>query len=119
MLDSVTFSGLNEWYKSIFEKFGWMTLYKGEAEHKSTYEMKVNNYKRGINHWLDKATKKMAEQELSADKRKDIEIMKTKMEKLLRNVNEMLPTENKPTNMQGGMNDEDSFIINFKDDIMN
>lgn len=134
MLDSATFSGLDEWHRKLIQKFGWVILYKDNFEHRKTYEDKVNNYRKGIERWLLKANQKLEEKELQSDKKKDIMIMKEKMEILLKNVNEMLPIErynelpinkieNKIINdkikpMNGGM-DDDSFIINYKDDIMN
>ena len=130
MLDSATFSGLDDWHRKLIQKFGWVILYKDNFEHKKTYEDKVNNYRKGIERWLLKANQKLEEKELQADNRRDIMIMKEKIGTLLKNVNEMLPIErynelpiNKIINdkiklMNGGMHD-DSFIINYKDDIMN
>jgi hypothetical protein len=122
-LNGATFFGLHEWFKHLVEKIGWIIIYKGVEEHKNTYEIKINNYKRSINSWLKKANQKLEDIDLPTYKKKDIINMKEKIINLLKNVNELLPTENQIISMNGGMenniNDDDSFIINFKYEIMN
>ena len=44
---STTFHGVHHWYKSVFEKLGWMVL----AEAKG-YDFKVSTYKKSIEHLI-------------------------------------------------------------------
>ena len=53
---SVTFHGIQEWYKHEFEKFGWMLLAKAKG-----YDFKITAYKRAIAHMAESIKHLMGE----------------------------------------------------------
>ncbi len=75
-----TMKGLNSWYKSVFEKLGWMILAK---EHGMTDKVKVyvNSIYR-IHMAIDQRIKKTSD----SDRMEDLRIMKKNVEILLAHV---------------------------------
>jgi hypothetical protein len=74
----MTFHSLNLWYKSIFEKLGWMVLALEQEN-----EMKIANYIQGIINFIASAKlkKKLVEEN---DRKDDIKIMIHNMKSLLK-----------------------------------
>ena len=74
---TVTFKGLNCWYKSMVEKLGWMVISKdhlknAEHEHKEALELKLKSYKaslKSLHHHLANSIFNCE------DKNKDLKIM--------------------------------------------
>ncbi len=67
-----TFCTLEHWFKSTFEKLGWMVL----ATHDQNIE-KVNLYLKSINHLLDSIDEKIRITE-DKDRLNDLKILKQK-----------------------------------------
>lgn len=65
----ITFRGLGEWYKKLFEKLGWILLSLGRRD-----TDKLLWYQRSLYRFMDKAENKLA-QTVSVDKQNDIKIM--------------------------------------------
>ena len=55
-MHSITFHGVQEWYKHEFEKFGWMLLAKAKG-----YDFKLTAYKRAIGHMIESIKHLMGE----------------------------------------------------------
>jgi hypothetical protein len=68
-IDDITFHGLNQWYKNLFEKLGWMVL-----KFKKGNQDKVKQYTKSIEHFLLIADKKL-DQTQDFDQKQDILIM--------------------------------------------
>lgn len=80
---TITFEGLQKWYVSIFEKYGWIMLAKANGNN-----AKLNDYKHKISKWLEHANNKMLSQNLTGLHREDITIMINNMNKLNNILNE-------------------------------
>lgn len=76
----VTFSGLNHWYQSKFEKLGWMLLAK-----RSGYMDKVMEYENSVKR-LHSAICQKIEDMRDKDKKDDLYIMKENVEYLLEHI---------------------------------
>ena len=72
----VTHHGLEQWFKRMFEKLGWMVLAANkEGTH---YAEKVKQYKEEVNHFLKKVDAKLDEKcTQEKDRRDDLTILKT------------------------------------------
>ena len=68
--DPATYAGLKEWYKSTFEKLGWIIL----AKSKGYMQDKVDSYKKGVYRLQDKLECKINEMQ-DPDKKIDLQIM--------------------------------------------
>ena len=80
--DPATYAGLKEWYKSMFEKLGWIIL----AKSKGYMEDKVDSYKKGLYRLQDKLECKMNEIQ-DPDKKTDLSIMNKNVSVLIAHVN--------------------------------
>jgi hypothetical protein len=76
-----TMAGLTQWYKSSFERLGWMVLAKeyGMTE-------KVNAYKKGLQRLHDSLCLKI-DKVFDEDRRQDLLIMKKNVECLMAHAN--------------------------------
>lgn len=80
----VTFHGLNEWYKAMFEKLGWMILAK---EHKKT--LKVKSYLKSISDLKASIEHRLTEIQ-DPDKKHDLTIMHRNVKHLVEGANKLL-----------------------------
>jgi hypothetical protein len=76
----ITYTGIHEWYKSLFEKLGWMVLSK---EH--NIDDKVELYKDSLYRLKDCMIKKH-KQIKDVDKKEDLRIMLNNLEVLIKHV---------------------------------
>jgi len=76
-----TMHGLNEWYKSEFEKLGWMILAKSRG-----MTDKIAMYKTTLNHLLSSLEHKLGHLK-DSDKKQDIHIMIHNVKILINHVN--------------------------------
>lgn len=67
----VTYHGVHEWSKSIFEKLGWMVLAQA---HK--HESKIAEYKAGIEHLID-ALEHLEKETQDTDRKRDLSVLKS------------------------------------------
>jgi len=76
-----TMAGLTQWYKSSFERLGWMVLAKeyGMTE-------KIHEYKNGLHRLCDALCLKI-DKIFDEDRRQDLLIMKKNVECLIAHVN--------------------------------
>ncbi len=76
----ITFCGLQKWYVSLFEKFGWMILAKRDK-----HNHKIENYKFAVLH-LHEALVEKKENTYDIDTKNDLEILKYNIETLINHV---------------------------------
>jgi hypothetical protein len=77
----VTFSGLNRWFRKLFEELGWMVLAKDMG-----FNDKIQVYKSSIKRFIEAAEN--AKEEIKEDDRcRDITIMLEKIKVLQNHVN--------------------------------
>ena len=69
-----TMHGLQHWYKSTFEKLGWMVLAKEKG-----YDFKIVTYKRSIQHLL-KSIDHVSSEYKDADRKHDLNVLKMNTE---------------------------------------
>jgi hypothetical protein len=65
----VSYHGLHEWYKSMFEKLGWMVLAERDGR-----EHKIMQYKEGVQHLREAIAEKIGET-VDIDKKNDLKIL--------------------------------------------
>ncbi len=101
----ITFSGLQKWYVSLFEKYGWVMLSK---QNDPLNQTKVDEYARKIEKWLELANNKLRSSSVTGLHKEDIEIMIRNMNKLNNILHNRLPVVAK-----GGSLDfeSDGFIV--------
>ena len=83
-MHAMTFCGVSEWHKSMFEKFGWMLLAKEKG-----YGFKVVAYKKAIDHLLMTIKHLMGEYEEN-DRKHDLAVLLMNVECLKANAAKML-----------------------------
>jgi len=83
-MHAMTFCGVSEWHKSMFEKFGWMLLAKEKG-----YGFKVVAYKKGIDH-LIMTIKQLMGEYYDNDKKHDLAVLLMNVECLKANAAKML-----------------------------
>jgi hypothetical protein len=83
----VTFCGLQEWYKAMFEKLGWMILAERDGRHH-----KIAQYKEGILHLNEAIIEKIHETE-DSDKKQDLKILHFNVVSLIEHVNKYLGSD--------------------------
>jgi hypothetical protein len=76
----VSFHGLHEWYKSMFEKLGWMVLAERDGR-----EHKIMQYKEGVQH-LREAIAEKIEETTDLDKKNDLKILHYNVEFLIKHI---------------------------------
>jgi hypothetical protein len=76
----VTMHGFHEWTEAMFEKLGWMVLAKSRGMEHS--EKKIAVYKEGVKELLKALNARLTLPSLEADRRYDLEILKTNVEVL-------------------------------------
>ena len=77
--DAYTCKRLNHWYKSLFDKYGWMVL----SIHIKGNEIKVTHYFDSLKR-LSMALVNKIDQVKDVDKRRDLEIMSDHLEILIK-----------------------------------
>jgi len=82
-----TFHGLNKWFVSVFERFGWMILANARVNDKSfsksqrnDAKQKILNYSNELNHLMSSLNEASY---VDPDKMHDIECMKHKLHILM------------------------------------
>ena len=83
-MHAMTFCGVSEWHKAMFEKFGWMLLAKEKG-----YGFKVVAYKKAIDHLLMTIKHLMGEY-MDPDKKHDLAVLLMNVECLKANAAKML-----------------------------
>ena len=77
-----TFNGLEKWYVYIVEKAGWILLKMDKYE--------TTEYQNKIKKWLKYVEHKLNSPNLSAERKKDLQLLHTKMNKLLFKVDKFI-----------------------------
>jgi len=82
-MDSITFSGLENWYVRLFEKVGWLILSYDENNEENESNKKINDHLYKLRKWLELAKKKLNSKNVSKSQVEDINIMVNNIYKLL------------------------------------
>ena len=77
---SATFHGVHHWYKSVFEKLGWMVLADAKG-----YDFKVSAYKKSIEH-LIKTIKHLMKEYEEHNRLHDLRVLLMNTEVLMKHV---------------------------------
>lgn len=83
----VTYHGVHEWSKAVFEKLGWMVL---AADHK--HESKIQEYKKGIKH-LIAALEQLVQETHDIDRKHDLGVLKANAIALQKHVDSAFPAK--------------------------
>ena len=94
----VSYHGLHEWYKAMFEKLGWMVLAERDGR-----KHKIMQYKEGVQH-LREAIAEKIEETTDLDKKNDLKILHYNVECLITHISKYfgsMPTiDKKPRSMK-------------------